>query len=423
MNIWIFNHYADPPDRPSTRSFDLSRKLVERGHKVTIFSAGFSHYSFEERLHPDEKSREEEWDGVRFIWLRTFPYKKNDWRRVLNMMSYSWRAFWLGRKLPDRPDVISGVSVHPLAALTGWMLSAVKKSRFFIEITDLWPEVLIDFGMLSRRNPVTFFLRVLEKFLYRRAERIIMIWPRTEEYVERLGISSRKVVWLPHLADLSRYESLKPYDGTVGEVFTVMYLGSFVSFMDMENILRCAEVLQGKGRKDIRFVLVGGGTDKESLERLAVELELRNVKFSGLVPKKDIARVMGDADAFIVSLRDVPLLKYGISLNKACDYLASGRPTVFAGSPGYDPIKEARAGISVPANRPDELAQAVEYLMTLSPRTRAEMGRNGRDYLERVHGIDVLADRLEKTLLGKHIEPERREKSIVGSKTKMALSE
>lgn len=402
MNIWIFNHYADPPDRPSTRSYDLSKKLVERGHCVTIFSAGFSHYSFEERLSPGEKYREEDCNGVRFIWIRTFPYRKNDWRRVLNMVTYATRAFWLGWRLPEKPDVISGVSVHPLAALTGWMLSVLKGSRFFIELTDLWPEVLIDFGMLSRHNPVTLLLRFLEKFLYRRAEKIIMVWPRTEEYVERLGISPKKVVWLPHLADPARYQSLKPYSGSVSNPFVVMYLGSFVSFMDMENILRSAKILLERGRTDIQFSLVGGGTDKQYLERIALQLQLGNVTFPGIVPKKDIARVMSDADAFVVSLRDVPLLKYGISLNKACDYLASGRPTIFAGSPSYDPIKEAKAGISVPAERPDLLANAIEELMDLTPEQRVQMGKNGREYLQRAHGIDVLADRLEKIFLGPH---------------------
>jgi len=401
MNIWIFNHYADSPDRQSTRSYDLGRKLVERGHQVTIFAAGFSHYSFkEERITASENWRDEKWNGVRFIWLRTFPYRQNDWRRVLNMLSYAWRAFWLGLKIPAKPDVISGVSVHPLAALTGWALSVIKRCRFFVELTDLWPEVLIDFGMLSRRNPITWMLRSLETFLFRRAERIIMVWPRTGEYVQALGISPQKIVWLPHVAELSRYESLKSYNGLIGSHFKVMYLGSFVSFMDMDNILRCAEVLQNRGRDDIRFILVGGGTDKESLEQLAIELQLHNVEFHALVPKKKIAVVMSDADAFVVSLRDVPLLRYGVSLNKACDYLASGRPTVFAGSPGYDPIKEAKAGISVPARHPAALADAIEKLMSLTPAERVQMGRNGREYLQRVHGIDVLADRLEQTLLG-----------------------
>jgi glycosyltransferase involved in cell wall biosynthesis len=218
--------------------------------------------------------------------------------------------------------------------------------------------------------------------------------------VERLRISSKKVVWIPHLAELSRYQSLKPYDGSIGATFTVMYLGSFVSFMDMENILRCAKVLQDKGQNRVRFVLVGGGTDKQSLERLAGELQLHNVQFPGLVAKMEIATVMGEADAFVVSLRDVPLLKYGVSLNKACDYLASGRPTILAGNPGYDPIKEAHGGISVPANDPSALAAGIEALMSLTPEERVQMGKNGREYLQRVHDIEVLADRLERTLLG-----------------------
>lgn len=401
MNIWIFNHYADAPEGQATRSYDLSKQLVERGHRVTIFAAGFSHYKFqEERVRPGESWREEDCDGVRFIWLKTFPYQKNDLRRIVNMMSYAWRVFWLCVRLPEAPDAIIGVSVHPLAALAGWAVAAVRRSRFFIELTDLWPEVLIDFGMLSRRNPVTWFLRALEIFLYRRAERIIMIWPRTEEYVKRLGVSPEKVVWIPHLADLSRYESLKPYDGRIGKRFTVMYLGSFVTFMAMEVILASAKILQERGRHDVRFVLVGGGTDKEYLERLATQLRLGNVEFPGLVPKKDIAKVMSDADVFVVSLKDVPLLKFGVSLNKACDYLASGRPTILAGNPGYDPIKEAKAGFSVPAENPQALADSIELLMTLDPEERVRMGKSGREYLERVHGIGVLADRLEKTLLG-----------------------
>src|SRR6185437_14060496 len=403
MNIWIVNHYADAPDRQSTRTYDLARKLVERGHHVTIFSAGFSHYSFkEERVPANENWVTEKCSGVRFIWLRTFPYQKNDWRRMLNMASFCWRTFWAACKLRDKPEVVSGVSVHPFAALTGWFLALIMGSHFFVEITDLWPEVLIDFGMLSRRNPITWMLRSLEKFLYRRAERILMIWPRTEEYVQRLGISPEKVVWLPHVAELSRYAALELYDGMVKNPFTVMYLGTFNNSTGTWVVPEAAKLLRDRGVQNVRFVLVGDGSTRNNLMERCQEYGLRDVEFPGLVPKKDIARWMNQADAFLVSLKNVPLLKYGISLNKVCDYLASGRPTIFAGTPGYDPVQHANAGISVPGEDPEALADGIQQLLALTPDERVQMGRNGREYVARVHGLDVVAGRLESVLLGSY---------------------
>jgi len=403
MNIWIVNHYADAPDRQSTRTYDLARKLVERGHHVTIFSAGFSHYSFkEERVPANENWVTEKCSGVRFIWLRTFPYQKIDWRRMLNMASFCWRTFWAACKLRDKPEVVSGVSVHPFAALTGWFLALIMGSHFFVEITDLWPEVLIDFGMLSSRNPITWMLRSLEKFLYRRAERILMIWPRTEEYVQRLGISPEKVVWLPHVAELSRYASLEPYDGMAKNPFTVMYLGTFNNSTGTWVVPEAAKLLRDRGVQNVRFVLVGDGSTRNNLMERCQEYGLRNIEFPGLVPKKDIARWMNQADAFLVSLKNVPLLKYGISLNKVCDYLASGRPTIFAGTPGYDPVQHANAGISVPGEDPEALADGIQQLLALTPDERVQMGRNGREYVARVHGLDVVAGRLESVLLGSY---------------------
>jgi len=118
MNIWIFNHYAFPPDTPGgTRHYDFAKELVQRGHKVTIFTTSYHHLLYREiRLNPGENWKVEYIDGVKFVWIRTFPYKGNDWRRVINMISYMPRAYWLGRKLPkilpeiEKPDVVIGSS-------------------------------------------------------------------------------------------------------------------------------------------------------------------------------------------------------------------------------------------------------------------------------------------------------------------------
>ncbi len=238
MNIWILNHYAGAPDQQATRSYDIGKELVTRGHRVSIFASSFSEYKFVEmRLKPRERWKAEDYDGVRFIWLRTTPYKGNDWRRVINMLSYAWRAFWVGKSFKDRPDVIIGVSVHPLAALSAYILSKFKKSRFFFEVTDLWPQAPIEFGKLSKRSPITWGLRILEKFLYRKAERIIPYWPHVDDYVAKLGISKDKVVWIPQGVGMSRYEGLKTMEGAISKPYAIMYLGAYVGLMAVERIL------------------------------------------------------------------------------------------------------------------------------------------------------------------------------------------
>ena len=373
---------------------------MRRGHKVTIFASSFSHYTLrEERLQAKERTRTEDIDGVRFVWIKTFPYSRNNWRRYLSMVSFAWRALRSGLRQEDKPDVIIGVTVHPLAALCAYVLSRRKKGRFFIEITDLWPQTLIDMGVLSRRSPVSWALRVLEKFLLRRAEKIITLWPHADRYVTRLGIPQSRVVWLPHCADMSRYPNLNGYDGTPHSPFLIMYVGGHTSEYGLDIILDAAGILQENGASQARFVLVGGGTEKGRLAQRAQEMGLTNVEFRDVVPKQQLGSVMSEADAFVFSRRRLPLfMEYGISNNKLCDYLASGRPILFACEARNNPIEDAGAGITVNPEDPRALANAALALLNAPSAERVRMAQNGRDYARRNYDVHLLGGKLEALL-------------------------
>lgn len=399
MIIWIFNHYADTPDRQATRSFDLSHELVRRGHRVTIFASSFTHYRFrEERLTRAEAWMAEDVEGVRFVWLRTFSYRQNDWRRVVNMLSYAWRALRVAASIPEAPDVVIGVTVHPLAALAAYRLARVKRCRFFYEVTDLWPETLIQFGELSPRSPIAWGLRAVERFLFRRAERTIMLWRYADRYAVELGVAPEKVVWIPHGVTLSRYAGLPPYTGEVDGTFTVMYAGGLVRSNALDVVLDSAFLLQEEGVDAVRFVFVGDGTDRQRLVDRATALQVRNVEFREAVPKQELWRFMAEADAFVLSLADLPLYRYGISLNKLCDYLACGRPVLFVGRSTYNPVEEAAAGVTVPPGDARALATAIEHLRTLPAAERRRMGENGLAFVRAHHDIARLAEQLEAVL-------------------------
>jgi len=89
------------------------------------------------------------YDGVRFVWLNTYPYYKNDWRRAVNMLSFAVRLLNSAVGLP-KPVAVTGCSVHRLAALAARKFSSRYKAKFLFEERDLWPQVLIDMGKLSK---------------------------------------------------------------------------------------------------------------------------------------------------------------------------------------------------------------------------------------------------------------------------------
>jgi glycosyltransferase involved in cell wall biosynthesis len=399
VKIWIVNHHADPPDGFATRSFDLARRLVERGHPTTIFTSNFNHYLFRDMRDLGRRPwKAESVDGVTLVWIRTPAYAGNDRRRVMNMVAFAVRATIQGTIRRERPDVVIGVSVHPLAALAGYFIARLRRARFFVEVTDLWPETLIQFGRLRRGSLAARLMLRLERFLYHKAERILMLWRDTGDYVEALGVSPDKIVWLPHGVELDRYQGLAAYDGAPRPPFRVIYLGSFVSGMSLETIIDAAAELKSRGRRDIEFRLVGAGTQRAEVIKRAADLDLENVVFPDAVPKAEIAQAMNQADAFIYGQRDLPLYRYGMSLNKLMDYLAGGRPIVFFGSSSYDPVAIAGAGISLPPGDPVALAEAVERLAGMGADERIAMGQRGRAYLEENHTIPALTDRLLSAL-------------------------
>lgn len=391
----MVNHYADPPDGLATRSFDIARRMVAKGNPTTIFACSFSHY----HLRPMRRLgwrlwRGEDIEGVRYIWVRGTPYRGNDLGRVVNMAVFSMLALLAGIFRRERPEIVVGVSVHPLAALSGYALAGAKRARFFFEVTDLWPETLIDFGRLNPNGLVARSMRRLERFLFHHAERIVMLWRHTDGYVEAQGVPRSKIVWIPHGVELDRYDDLAPYDGAPRRPFRVMFLGGFVAANALDTILDSASVLQARDRKDIKFVMIGSGQEREAIIDRAGKMGLTNVDFRPSVPKREVARVMGEADAFIYGLRDLPLYRFGISLNKLTDYLAAGRPIIFFGNSTYDPVRDADAGFSVPPGKPELVADAIEKLAALTPEERMRMGRRGREYLVEHHNIPRLADRM-----------------------------
>jgi glycosyltransferase involved in cell wall biosynthesis len=401
--VWIFNHYAITPEMPGgTRHYDFAKELTKKGYKVTIFASSFHVGQHKElKLGKNEKYKIEDYGGVNFVWLKTFHYQKNNWKRIVNMLSYMYRAYWLGRKITkkvegfDNPDIIIGSSVHLFAVYAAYLLSKKYKVPFIMEVRDLWPQTLIDMG-LSKWHPFIVLLGLLERFLYKRADKIIVLPPKAHEYIESLGISPHKIRWVPNGVDLSKFNINGEDDlNKNNNEFVVMYVGALGAANNLDVAIDSANILKNK-YSNIKFVFVGAGLKKSKLAQKAKLLKLDNVEFRNPVEKEEIPRLLRKADVLFFNLPNLPVLKYGISSNKLFDYLASGKPIIFSCNSINNPVDEADAGITISPDNPQVLAEAVIKLHNTPAYKRQEMGKRGKDYVKKYHDIPILVDSLEE---------------------------
>lgn len=400
MNVWIINHYANVPDAgSSTRHYSLARELVKRGHQATIIAAGFHHWgqNTAQEAGFGGRMRRVKHGGVGYVFLPVSEYSGNGPGRIKNMLQFAWRAarFEPGSD-EGRPDVVIGSSSHPPAAWAGLRLARRHRVPFVFEVRDLWPETLVDLGMIGDRHTAALAIRALVKHLHRQAALNIILLPFAHERVERYGVPREHILYLPNGVDLSDFSAERAPDRVP---FTLMYFGAHGAPNGLNTMLDAAVELERKpASRPVVWRFVGEGTHKARLVKRAKELRLRSVSFEGRVPKSRIPSLASEADAFVVNLRDLPVYRYGISLNKIFDYLAARRPVIFASAARNDPIAEAGAGITVPPEDPSVMAGAVRHLVGLSREERDEMGARGRRYIEERHGYERLGESLERAL-------------------------
>lgn len=416
QEVWMINQYAITPDLPGgTRHYDFGCELAKAGYLVRIFASDVNlALRKHTKLQDGQLWREDVVNGVHFVWVRAAIYQVNDWRRVWNMLTFTFNVVRVGlyfKHAGARPRSIIGSSPHPFAALSAWALAKAHRARFILELRDLWPQALVDMGGLSERSPVVKGMRLLERFLYRVAEKIIILAPGSERYLVQKGVPKEKLVYIPNGVHLGNFQGIpqvmndlrgdmeadRARGSATPAAFTVMYTGAHGPANSLETVLEAARLLED--RRDIRMVLVGDGPSKRELIQKAKALRLTNVQFMDPVPKNQIPNLLASADATLITLRAAEAFSYAVSPNKLFDYMAAGRPVLCA-VPGDMArlVEESGAGVAVEPENPEALARAVKRLADSPVEEREDMGRRGRAFVEAHYSREKLAQRLAEIL-------------------------
>ncbi len=245
-----------------------------------------------------------------------------------------WRAV---RASGFEPDVI-----HAHFFLAGVPAVLLGRRRIPVLVTEQWSIFLpSDPAQLSRT------LRRVASFAYRHANRVLPASDALRRGIEAEGIEAAFTV-VPNVVDTGLFAG----DGSRrnGRLLAV---GLLYEAKGYEFLLEAIALLARQGR-DVWLDVVGDGPGREPYERLAAELGVDDrVLFHGLLPKQEVARMMREAELFVLTSR------YDNNPCVVIEAMASGLPIVATAVGGIPEMVDERSGRLARAQDPESIAAEI----------------------------------------------------------------
>lgn len=385
MNFLVLTLYFPPEiGAAPTRIDAMTRELARRGHNVEVVT-GMPNYPQGKIFAGYRGSfyRREIRDGVVIhrVWL--YPTVGRGLGRLLNYLSFSLFSLY-GLLCARKPDYLFVESPPLTLSGPGNVYAYLRRVPVIFNVADLWPDTLVEMGLLHAGTTLELLYR-LERWAYRKATFVNAVTEGLREsLLKTKAVPQGKLLFLPNGVDTERHqpreadETLKQSLGLTGKK-VILYSGTLGRAHGLENVLEAAKLLQNE--KDIHFLFLGDGSERQALQEMARRLLLNNVTFHDAVPIEMLAPFQSIADCGLVSIRNLPIFE-GARPSKMFPLLAAGKPLIFCGQgEGANLVKEARAGIVVPPGNPRALATAIPHLLR-NRQLLDELAANGRRFVE-----------------------------------------
>ncbi|MEN1762026.1 glycosyltransferase family 4 protein [Anoxynatronum sibiricum] len=383
-NIWILNHYAtNMIEDKAGRHYWLAENLILNGYKPTIFCASTLHNSNKSIDTEGNLFVKNESGDVPFVVVKTPQYSGNGKKRIINMISFYKNLFPTAKnyaKLNGKPDIILASSVHPLTLVAGIKIAKKLGVPCICEVRDLWPESIVAYGSLKRNSVRAKILYQGEKWIYKKANKLIFTMEGGKDYIIEQGwgkenggpIDIDKVYHINNGINLVNFTQNREEFSFVDEdldnkdIFKVIYTGSIRKVNDVNYLIEVAKEIELSGAQNIKVIIYGDGNDKDKLVERCKTENITSVIFKGRVPKHQIPYILSKSDLNILHFQQNNIKKYGASLNKLFEYFASGKPIISDCEFGYDLIKRYDCGVVVDSASPKEIAEEIIKIKNFS---------------------------------------------------------
>ena len=396
--IIYLSQLFDP--EPTFKGLTFVKALAGAGYDVEVVT-GFPNYPGG-RLYPGYKVRliqRDLMDGISVTRLPVYPsHGRSSLKRLLSYLSFFVSSAFYLLFVARRAQLVLVFYPSLTAGLAAVIAKLFRRTPVIVDIQDMWPDSLPATGMI-RSGFLLGLIARLCNMTYRLSDHVIVLSKGFREVLIARGVAPERVSVIYNWAEeVSQAEPPASFAGQgTDRQFNVLFAGNMGTAQGLSTAVRAAEMLQTNGSQ-AAIHLMGTGVDVERLKQEAVQRGLQNIAFHPRVPLAQVDRHLRAADCLLVHLVRDPLFKITIP-SKTQAYLYAGRPIIMAvEGEAADMVREANAGIIVPPEDPNALANAIENMARLSPDEREKMGADGRVYYEKELSFAVNSSKILKLM-------------------------
>ena len=390
--LYIHQYFRTPEEGGGIRSYYLAKGMADAGHRVDLFTA-----------HNSKQYEKAFVDGIHVHYLPvSYAQKYGFGKRIIAFIKFVWLAILRVHNL-EKIDICYVSSTPLTTGLIALYLRWKHKIPYYFEVRDLWPEAPVQLGVIQNYWLKRLLYR-LERKIYLQARAVITLSPGAQQYVKKY-LPHKPVLFIPNMADCRFFnKSVKnPYHEVQFEVsgkFVVTYYGAIGKVNQLQNLLDAAEACQRNLLHEVVFLVVGEGSELETIRQKATQRRLQNIRFLPFQNKYGLLSVLNVTDAAYISFARYSVLQH-CSPNKLFDALAAGKLCITTvGGWMQEMLEDNHCGFYADPEQPEEFVQQIAPFIN-DPRALEAFQDNARRLAEhqfsRQGQVEKLLELLEGT--------------------------
>lgn len=344
MNILILISTSFPPQEGIGHyTYNLSKKLVEKGHKVTIITRG------------SLKSEKFEYYGITIIKLPFLP---------IYPFHVRFHGFFVNRYLKNHENEFDLINIHtPLSPVPQTKLPIVNTIHGSM-IENARGINIIDLRSLANKILTKLVSQNLVKNLINKSEMVTAVSePVKKELIDYYGSNNITVTY--NGVDENKFFPISENE----KKNYLLYVGRLSYGKGLFDLIDAAENFKNK---DIKFFLVGNGELKGKLKKIIAKKGLEEVIIlKGQFKNEDLVEIYQKAMAFVFPSH------YEGFPTVVLEAMSSGLPVILSDINAHKSILNDSEGLFFQKGSSEDLTSQIRLIMN-NPELKKTLGSNSR---------------------------------------------